>query len=342
MATTLLTGGTGFIGAHVARALLARGESVRCLARPHSRLDNLAGLPVEVMRGDLTDLESLRRAVAGCEIVYHCAADYRLFALDPSELYRNNVDGTRNLLQAAAEGDVRRVVYTSSVGTLCTSADGAPATEEAVGELGQMVGDYKRSKFLAEREVARWWKRGLPVVTVSPATSVGELDARPTPTGEIIVDFLNGRMPAYVDTGLNLIDVRDVAAGHLLAADKGRPGETYILAHQNLALRELLGLLATLTGLPAPWMRLPRWLPVAIAHVEAQLVRWRARPPRVSLEAARMAQKRMFFDGSRAVRELGLPQSPIAPALSRAVGWFVDHGYARRPLPLPRAEGAQA
>jgi dihydroflavonol-4-reductase len=343
--TALVTGGTGFIGAHVARALLARGEQVRCLVRPTSRLDNLSGLPVEIVEGDLTELPSLRRAVGGCAVIFHCAADYRLFALDPTELYRNNVDGTRNLLQAAADAHVGRVVHTSTVGTLRPTEDGVPATEEALGTADEMVGDYKRSKLLAEREVAAWVWRGLPVVTVSPATVVGEMDARPTPTGEIIVDFLNGRLPAYVDTGLNLIDVRDVAAGHLLAAERGEPGRNYLLANQNFAFKELLGLLARLTGLPPPRLRLPRWLPVAIAHLEAQLGPWRAGPPRVSLEAAHMARHRMFFDGSRAVRELGLPQSPIAPALARAISWFVEHGYARRPRTLPAparaAEGAE-
>jgi dihydroflavonol-4-reductase len=333
--TTFLTGGTGFIGAHIARALVARGDRVRCLVRPTSRRDNLRGLPVELVEGDLTELDSIRGLVAGCETIFHCAADYRLFAADPNELYRNNVDGTRNLLQAAADGQAKRVVYTSTVGTLHTGDDGLSANEENAGALDEMVGDYKRSKLLAEREVGAWVERGLAVVTVSPATAVGELDARPTPTGEIIVDFLNGRMPAYVDTGLNLIDVRDVAAGHLLAAERGAVGRNYILANQNFAFKDLLALLARLTGLPAPRVRLPGWLPVAIAHVEARLGRWRSGPPRISLEAARMARQRMFFDGGRAVRELGLPQSPIEPALARAISWFVEHGYARRPLPLP-------
>jgi dihydroflavonol-4-reductase len=329
---TLLTGGTGFIGAHVARALAARGDHVRALVRPRSRLGNLDGVAVAPVTGDLTDLPSLRRAVAGCELVFHCAADYRLYAADPGELYRTNVEGTRNLLQAAAEAKVRRVVYTSSVGTLPTSRDGAPVTEAAVASLDDMVGDYKRSKFLAEREVEEWARRGLDVVTVSPATTVGELDARPTPTGQIIVDFLAGRMPAYVDTGLNLIDVRDVAAGHLLAAERGRAGERYILAHENLTLAELLRLLATLSGRPAPRVRLPGWLPLALAHLDTRVARWRGRSPRVPIEAARMARTRMFFDGSRAVRELGLPQSPIAAALGRAIAWFAEQGYVHAPL----------
>jgi dihydroflavonol-4-reductase len=327
--TTLVTGACGFVGAHVARALLAEGEEVRCLVRPSSNRANLAALPVETVEGDLTDLASVQRAAAGCEVIFHCAADYRLSAPDPSDLFRNNVDGTRNVLQAAADAQVRRVVYTSSVGTL--SLANAPAGEDAIGTLDEMVGPYKRSKYLAEREVERWVGRGLDVVTVLPATPVGEGDGRPTPTGAIIVDFLNGRMPAYVDTGLNVIDVRDVAAGHLLAARKAAPGARYILGHRNLAFRELLSMLARLTGLTAPRLRLPHWVPLGIAHLEAPLSRWRR--PRVPLEAARMARSRMFFDGSKAVRELGLPQSPIEEALGRAVDWFVAHGHVQRPLP---------
>jgi dihydroflavonol-4-reductase len=330
--TVLLTGGTGFVGAHVARALVEAGEPVRCLVRPTSRSANLAGLPVQCVAGDVTVLDTVRRAAAGCDTIFHCAADYRLFARDPSELYRNNVEGTRNVMQAAAELNTRRVVYTSSVGTLALS-EAAPVTEEAVGTLAQMAGDYKRSKLLAEEEANAWARRGLPVVTVNPTTPVGELDARPTPTGQIIVDFLNGRLPAYVDTGLNLIDVRDVALGHLLAARRGQPGTRYLLGHRNVPFRDLLRMLSRLTGFPAPRVRLPRWLPVGIAHLEAPLARWRRRDPRVSLEAARMACTPMFVDASKAVRELSLPQSSIEAALARAVAWFVTHGYALRPLP---------
>ena len=217
--------------------------------------------------------------MAGCDVVFHGAADYRLFAADPQEIYRNNVGGTRNVLTAATEQGVQKLVYTSSVATLALSADGAPSDENAAAALSDMVGDYKRSKFLAEREVESFRARGLPVVLVSPSTPVGEGDIKPTPTGKIIVDFLNRRMPAYVDTGLNLIDVRDVAAGHLLAADKGRLGENYILANTNLTLKEMLDLLARLTGLPAPRFKLPHWIPTAIAHVETPIARWFGRQP---------------------------------------------------------------
>jgi dihydroflavonol-4-reductase len=334
--TAFLTGGTGFIGSHVARALVADGEHVRCLTRPGSPAANLDGVDVERIDGDVRDLPSVRRGMAGCELVFHCAADYRLYAAEPRELYETNVGGTCNVLRAAADVAPRCVVYTSSVGTLTPAADGTPADETAVGALADMAGDYKRSKLLAEREALRWAGRGLPVVTVVPSTPVGERDVKPTPTGQIIVDFLRRRMPAYVDTGLNLVDVRDVAAGHLLAAERGQAGQRYILANQNVTLRELLGILARLTGLPAPTVRLPHWLPLAIAHVEAALARWGRRPPRVPLEAARMARKKMFFDGGKAVRELGVPQSPVEDALSRAVIWFGEHGYAPRPATAVR------
>jgi dihydroflavonol-4-reductase len=336
--TALVTGGSGFIGGHVVRALLAAGRRVRCLIRPSSDLRNLEGLDVEYATGDLTDAESVRSAMAGCDVVFHGAADYRLFAPDPAELYRNNVGGTRNVLAAAADARVQRVVYTSSVATLAPSRDGAPVDESAAAttSLDDMLGDYKRSKFLAEREVDAACARGLPVVVVNPSTPVGDGDIKPTPTGQIIVDFLNGRMPAYVDTGLNLVDVRDVAAGHLLAADNGRPGERYILANQNLTLKQVLDMLARLSGRHAPHVRLPHWLPLAIAHVETPIARWLGRAPRVPLDGVRMSRRRMFFDGSKAVRELGMPQSPIDAALRRAVDWFSRRGYcAQNPQRVP-------
>jgi len=322
-----LTGATGFIGSHVARALCERGEHVRCLVRPGSRRQDLVRLGLELFEGDVTDLPSLRAAADGADTVYHCAADYRLFAPDPREIYRNNVNGTDNVLRVAAEAGVAKVVYTSSVATLAPSRSGPPADEEARAELGDVVGDYKRSKLLAERVAERWCARGLPVVMVCPSTPVGEGDAKPTPTGQIIVDFLGGRLPAIVDTGLNVVDVRDVAAGHVLAAERGRTGQRYILGNVNLTLRQLLEILGRLSGRRAPRLSLPHWIPLAIAHVEAPIARWRRRAPRVPLDGVRMAKGRMFFDGAKAVRELGVPQSPIEPALERAVRWFVDHDY---------------
>ena len=325
--TAFVTGATGFVGAHVARALVAAGRRVRCLVRPSSRATLLADLAVEPIEGDVTDAASVRRAMADCDEVFHCAADYRLYARAPADIYRTNVEGTRIVLAAAAALGVRRVVHTSSVATLAPRADGTPVDEQAVGTLDDMIGDYKRSKLLAEREVEAACARGLPAVIVSPSTPVGDGDVKPTPTGKIVVDFLAGRFPAYVDTGLNLIDVRDVAAGHLLAAERGRIGERYILANSNVTLKQLLELLAGIAGRSAPRLRLPHWVPLAIAHVEAPIARLFRRDPRVPLDGARMARKPMFFDGTKAVRELGLPQSPIEPALRRAVEWFQAHDY---------------
>jgi dihydroflavonol-4-reductase len=325
----LVTGGTGFIGTHVVRALLARGGLVRCLVRPGGRRDNLDGLPVELAPGDLTDPASLARAAAGIDTLYHCAADYRLWARDPDELVRCNVAGTENVLRAAADAGARRVVYTSSVGALGLTADGSPADERTPVRREDVVGNYKRSKFDAERVAEGWAARGLPVVIVNPSTPVGERDVRPTPTGQMIVDFLAGRIPAYVDTGLNLVDVRDVAAGHLLAKEKGRVGEKYILGNRNMTLREILETLARLTGRAAPRVRLPHAIPLAAAAAATFVANVTGRAPRVSLESVRMSRKRMFFDSSRAVRELGLPQTPVEDALARAVAWFRDNGYVR-------------
>jgi dihydroflavonol-4-reductase len=328
--TSFVTGATGFVGAQVARALLATGRRVRCLVRPTSDAALLEGLSVERIAGDVTDAASVREGMSGCDEVFHCAADYRLYARDPAEIYRTNVEGTRVVLGAAETVGVPRIVYTGSVATLAARADGTPVDERAVARLDDVIGDYKRSKLLAEREVEAAWARGAPVVVVSPSTPVGDGDVKPTPTGKIIVDFLAGRFPAYVDTGLNLIDVRDVAAGHLLAAERGRPGERYILANANMTLKELLATLALIAGRSAPRLRLPHWVPLAIAHAEAPIARLLRRPPRVPLDGVRMAKKTMFFDGSKAVRDLGLPQSPIEPALRRAVDWFISRGYAPR------------
>jgi dihydroflavonol-4-reductase len=324
-----LTGGSGFVGSHVARLLVERGARVRCLVRPTSNAGALRDLGVELVVGDVRDGASVRRAMHGADVAYHCAADYRLHARDPRELYLTNVDGTNNVLQAAFDLGVPRVVYTSSVATLAARTDGAPADESARATLADVVGDYKRSKLLAERLAESWAERGLPVVIVSPSTPVGDGDAKPTPTGQIIVDFLNRRMPAYVDTGLNLVDVRDVAEGHLLAAARGRVGECYILGNANLSLRDILALVGRAVGRRAPRLRLPIWVPLAIAHIEAPLARWRGRAPRVPLDGVRMSKHKMFFDAGKAVRELGVPQSRIEPAIERAVSWFVANGFVR-------------
>jgi dihydroflavonol-4-reductase len=330
-AVALVTGATGFVGCHVARLLAAQGACLRVLVRHSSRRNNLAGLPsdcTEVVTGDLTNPASLRAALAGCSCLYHVAADYRLWSRDPGELYRANVEGTRALLQAAGDAGVSRVVYTSTVGTLGIPPDGTPGTEQTPVREADMIGHYKRSKFLAEAEALKFAAAGLNVVIVNPSTPVGENDIKPTPTGRIIVDFLNRRLPAYVDTGLNLIDVRDVAAGIVLAGEQGRSGERYILGNRNVTLKAMLDLLAEITGLPAPRVRMPyaaAWLAVGIENLVADRIL--RREPAHPFEGVKMARHRMFFDASKAVRELGLPQSPVEDALRRAVEWFRANGY---------------
>lgn len=327
----LVTGGTGFVGANVVRELLRDGRTVRVLVRPSSDRRALAGLPVELCEGDLLDRASLQRAVAGVETLFHVAADYRLWARDPRPLYRANVEGTRAVLECAAEAGVPRVVYTSTVGALGIPKDGTPGTEETPVSLADMVGPYKASKFLAERVALDFAARGLPVVVVNPSAPVGPWDVKPTPTGEMIVDFMRGRMIASLDTGLNIVHVSDVARGHLLAADRGRVGERYILGHANLTLGEIFARLAEITGRAAPRWRMPyvvAWLSAACFE---GLARAGGGTPRVSLTAVRMARKRMFFSPAKAVRELGLPQTDVGEALRDAVEWFSTHGYATLP-----------
>jgi dihydroflavonol-4-reductase len=313
------------------RALLERGRQVRCLVRNESRRTNVEGLSVEIVFGDLRHPDSLSAALRGIQTLYHCAADYRLYALDPGEIYRSNVEGTGNILAAAARCGVERIVYTSSVGALGRRSDHEPADETTPVALGAMIGHYKRSKFLAERVAEEWAAKGLPVVIVNPSTPIGERDVKPTPTGQMIVDFLNRKIPAYVDTGLNLIDVRDVALGHLLAAERGRPGERYILGHRNMTFRDILESLARITGLEAPKLRLPHWVPLAVSAFDTARARLFRRVPRVPLEAVRMSRHRMFFNATKAVQALGLPQSPVEAALARAVRWFQVQGYVRPP-----------
>jgi dihydroflavonol-4-reductase len=328
---SLVTGGTGFVGAAVVRLLLSEGCAVRVLARRESDLRNLDGLDIDLTYGDLLNRDSLRQALKGCRRAYHVAAHYSLWEADPSVFYRVNVDGTRNLLETAMEAGVERVVYTSTVGALGYRDDGGPADEKTPATLDQMVGHYKRSKFLAEEEARQAVARGVPVVILNPSTPVGPRDIKPTPTGQIIVDFLNRRMPAYIDTGLNLIDVDDVARGHLLAAERGRVGERYILGHRNLTLKEIFGMLGQITKIAAPTMRLPYRLILPLAYANQWLSDLiTKRPPRIPLEGVKMAKRPMFFDASKAVRELGLPQSPIEKALERAVRWFIDNGYVNR------------
>src|SRR5262245_48497212 len=330
----LVTGGTGFVGSHVVRALVDDGASVRVLARAGSDRRALADLPVEIATGDLAEPQSLKAPLAGVEVLYHVAADYRLWAPDPAVLYRVNVGGTRNLLLAAAAAGVARVVYTSSVGTLGLPPAGGAGTEETPVQLADMVGDYKRSKFLAEREAEAAAARGLPVVIVNPSAPIGPWDWKPTPTGRMLVDYLKGRMLAYLETGLNVVHVRDVARGHLLAAARGRPGERYILGHAagNLPLRGIFQRLAPYTGVPPPRVRLAHGVALAIGAGAEFVARLTGREPVVARTAVRMAAKRMFFDPTKAIRDLGLPQTPVDQALRDAVDWFWANGYApRRP-----------
>jgi dihydroflavonol-4-reductase len=335
VARTLVTGGTGFIGSNVVRRLLARGQDVRVLVRAGSDLANLEGLPVEKVPGDLRDAGSVRRAVAGCARVYHVAADYRLWARHPGELYASNVAGTAHVMEACLAEGVERVVYTSTVGTIGLSGLPAACDENTPLAPGQLTSHYKRSKLGAERAVLALVERGLPAVIVNPSAPIGPGDVKPTPTGRILVDFARGRMPAFVDTGLNVVHVRDVAEGHLLAAERGRVGERYILGHRNMTLAEILGELAGLTGLPAPRVRLPYAVAWAAGAVSTAFSDWVThRPPAVALEAVHMARRRMFVDAAKAVRELGLPQTPVREALAEALAWFESRGYIK---PLGRA-----
>jgi dihydroflavonol-4-reductase len=320
----LVTGATGFVGAAVARALVREGWQVRALARPGSDRRNIQALPVEVSEGDLADTLSLQRALSGCEALFHVAADYRLGAPDPRELYQTNVEGTRNILEASRQAGVRRVVYTSSVATVGIPADGSPGNEDTPVAVADMIGHYKRSKFLAEQLVRETALSGLPVVIVNPSTPIGPGDVKPTPTGQMVLD-----VPAYVDTGLNIVHVDDVAAGHLLAFHRGRPGERYILGGQDMTLREILFEIAQLVGRKPPRIRLPTAVVFPIAYAAEALARVTGRPGRITLEGVRMARKRMFFSSDKATRELGYQWRPPAEALRDAIAWLREQGSLR-------------
>jgi len=325
----LVTGGTGFVGANVVRELLAQGRAVRVLARPGSDRRAIVGLEVEIGEGDLLDPASLRRAVKGVNSVFHVAADYRLWARHPEELHRVNVGGTRAVLEAAGEAGVSRVVYTSTVGALGIPGDGTPGTEATPVSLRDMVGPYKASKFLAEQVALGFAHQGLPVVVVNPSAPVGPWDVKPTPTGRMVVDFLEGKMVATLDTGLNLVHVRDVARGHLLAAERGKIGEKYILGNRNISLAEIGALLSEIAGIRPPRVRIPYWVAWSAALSMEAVARVTGAPPRVPLTAVRMAKKRMYFSPARAVRELGLPQTDVRDALRDAAEWFRAHGYVK-------------
>jgi dihydroflavonol-4-reductase len=322
----LVTGATGFVGAAVARALLRDGWEVRVLVRAGSDRDNLQHLVLETAIGDLTDRPSLDDALVDCVGLFHVAADYRLGARDPQQLYRANVEGTRNILEAARQAGVERAVYTSSVATMGIPTDGSPGDERTPVGLAAMIGHYKRSKYLAEQLVLEMAQDGFPVVIVNPSTPVGPGDVKPTPTGQVVLDAAAGRMPAYVDTGLNIVHVDDVAAGHLMAYHRGRTGERYILGGQDMTLREILFHIARLVGRKPPSVRLPYAVVLPIAYVAEAVAKVTGRSGRVTLEGVRMSRKRMFFSSAKAVRDLGYGWRPPVEALEDAVRWFRERG----------------
>ena len=324
----LVTGATGFVGSAVVRALIKTGVDVRVLVRRDTDFTNLQPYKIDGVFGDLRDKGSLHTALAGCRQVYHVAAHYALWARNPSIFYEVNVEGTRNLMEAARDAGTERIVYCSTIGAIGLPPDGRLGTEDTPVSLSQMAGHYKRSKFLAEQEVLRLAREGLPVVIVNPSAPVGEGDVKPTPTGQVIVDFMKGRMPAFIETGMNLVDVDDVAVGHLLAMEKGRIGERYILGTKNLMLHEIFQILSTLTGIRAPTLKLPRLAVLPLAYLNQWLADLTGREPRIPLEGVKMAKYKMHYDCSKAIRELGIPQTPPEIALGKAVRWFREHKYA--------------
>jgi dihydroflavonol-4-reductase len=324
-----ITGATGFLGSHVARALAGNGADLRLLVRQTSNLKNIQDLTADLVTGDLRDPASLEKGIAGCDVVFHVAADYRLWVRDPEEMYRANVEGTRATLEAARKNGVRRVVYTSSVATMGFTSKGQPADENSPVSLDNMIGPYKRSKFMAERVAIEAARGGQDVVIVNPSTPVGERDIKPTPSGRIVVDFLKKKFPAYVDTGLNLVDATECARGHIAALEKGRSGERYILGGENLTLKQILDKLAAITGLPSPKIRVPYVVALATGVVDELFTgRLRGREPRATIDAVRMGRKKMFVSSAKAERELGWKCIPVDDALRRAVKWFRANEYA--------------
>jgi len=324
-----VTGATGFVGSHVATVLAEQGAELRLLVRTGSDPKNIQELNADRVIGDLCDPESIDRAMAGCDVVFHVAADYRLWVRDPAQMYRANVEGTQTILQAARKNRVRRVVYTSSVATMGFTVKNLPVDESSPVSLENMIGHYKRSKYMAEEVAIAAGRDGIDVVVVNPSTPVGEQDIKPTPTGRIVVDFLKKKFPAYVDTGLNLVDVRECARGHVAALEKGRSGERYILGGENLTLKQILDKLAAITGLPSPRVRLPYAVALASGVVDTVVTGVvLRREPRVTLDAVRMGRNKMFVSSLKAERELGWKAVPVDAALRRAVQWFTENGYA--------------
>ena len=326
--TTLVTGAAGFLGSHVTRQLVAQGDDVRVLLRASSSNRAISDLPLEYVTGDLRDANSLERAMKGAKRVFHVAADYRLWAKRSRDIYDSNVGGTRNLLAAARKAGVEQLIYTSTVATIAVDRSESP-NEFTDAKLEEMVGHYKRSKWMAEQEVLKAAKDGLPVIVAMPTTPVGPWDWKPTPTGKIILDFLNGKMPGYVETGLNFVGVEECAAGHLLVAEKGKIGERYLLGAENLTLKQLLDALARITGLATPAMKIPHGVALGVAYVESAFSRLIGKEPQIPVEGVKIAQHMMFVDCSRANKELGFAPSPVAGALERAVKWYRENGYVK-------------
>src|SRR6516165_1279643 len=326
--TTLVTGAAGFLGSHVARQLVARGEDVRVLVRASSSNRAISDLPLEYVTGDLRDAASLERAMSGVRRVFHVAADYRLWAKKTQDIYDSNVGGTKNLLEAAKRAGVEQLIYTSTVATIAVDRSELP-NEFTEARMEEMVGHYKRSKWMAEQQALKAAKEGLPVIVAMPTTPVGPWDWKPTPTGKIILDFLNGKMPGYVETGLNFVGVEECAAGHLLVAEKGKIGERYLLGAENLTLKQLLDALARITGLAAPGMKIPHGVALGVAYLETAFSRLIGKEPQIPVEGVKIAQHMMFVDCSRAKKELGFAPGPVAAALERAVKWYRENGYVK-------------
>jgi dihydroflavonol-4-reductase len=324
--TTLVTGAAGFLGSHVARQLVARGENVRVLLRPSSQNRAIADLPLEYVTGDLRDTNSLDRALKGVHRVFHAAADYRLWAQHSQDIYDSNVGGTKNILAAAKRAGVEQFIYTSTVATIAVDRPAQP-NESTDSKLEEMIGHYKRSKWMAEREALNAARAGLPVIVAMPTTPVGPWDWKPTPTGKLIVDFLNGKMPGYVETGLNFVGVEECAAGHLLVAEKGKVGERYLLGGENLTLKQVLDTLAKITGLPSPSLKISYNVALGVAYASTLFSRLVGKEPGIPVEGVKIAQHKMFVDCARSQSELGFKPGPVAAALERAVRWYEANGY---------------
>jgi dihydroflavonol-4-reductase len=325
MSQVFITGATGFVGANLTRLLLQQGYQVKALVRPNSQLNNLKNLDLELVEGNLNDAD-IHQKMSGCQYLFHVAAHYSLWQKDRVELYQNNVSGTENILAAAKKAGIQRTVYTSSVAAIGINKNSQTTNETYQSHITELVGDYKKSKYLAEQKAVEAAKEQ-EIIIVNPSSPIGAWDIKPTPTGDIILRFLRRQMPVYIDTGLNFIDVRDVAMGHLLALEKGKPGERYILAHQNLSLKQFLEQLAEITGIPAPQQSIPPWIPFTVAWIDEKLLAPLGKKPSVPLDGVRMAKQPMYYDASKAVCELGLPQTPLVSAMEASVDWFKSHGY---------------